>query len=201
LFDVAAAIIDLIIVCVAISTTLVTPADCSFAMLVFATSSKPAVFDASYDTSAAAALTLFFFNCVFSKSTSTPACGVTNPKTRVLPCRLESPAYWALPPDKVDRKLGTKYNEAVLSLCVAQRYGACFCRSAWLSDVAAPPFTMIFALAISDSNTGAPRPWSYASMTMNGFLAITASASARCAASSEPEASTNSYTGCRPHVW
>ena len=89
-----------------------------------------------------------------------PVVGVTRPNARVLPCRLVSPAYCAFCPEMVPRKLDIRYSDAVLSLWVAHRYGACFCRSDWLSDVAAAPFTMMCALAISDSNTGAPRPWS-----------------------------------------
>ena len=89
-----------------------------------------------------------------------PLDGVRRPNERVLLCMAVSPAYCAFCPDMVPRKLEIRYSDAVLSLWVAQRYGACFARSDWLSDVAAAPFTMIFALAISDSNTGAPRPWS-----------------------------------------
>ena len=63
------------------------------------------------------------------------------------------------------------------------------------------PFTMILLFATSDSNTGMPSDWSVASITMNGFLPATASASARCAASSLPDDSWNSSSTVRPQVW
>ena len=59
----------------------------------------------------------------------------------------------------------------MLSDCVAQRYGACAASCSAVSELAPAPFTMIFAFAISDSNTGAPLFWFDASITMNGFIA------------------------------
>ena len=43
-------------------------------------------------------------------------------------------------------------------------------------------------------------PWIAASKTANGFFAVTATASARCAVSSGPEPLTNSYSTLRPQV-
>ena len=90
------------------------------------------------------------------------------------------------------------YTPAVLSCAVFHRYGAC-CSDA--SVVMPAPFTMILLFATSDSNTGMPSDWSVASITMNGFFAATASASARCAASSLPDDCWNSSSTVRPHVW
>ena len=61
--------------------------------------------------------------------------------------------------------------------------------------------TRILALASVDENTGAPSDDDSTSITMNGFMPITLSASARCAASSVPEAPTIVMTGLRPHNW
>ena len=61
--------------------------------------------------------------------------------------------------------------------------------------------TRILACASIDENTGAPRSDDSTSITMNGFIAITLSASARCEASSVPDAPTIVMTGLRPHSW
>ena len=88
--------------------------------------------------------------------------------------------------------------DASLSNTPCHRYGACCAASALV------PFAvkiMIFLAAISAVNTvPAPVVWLLTS-TANGFIAATASASARCASSLGPVGLKTVASIVRPQVW
>ena len=87
---------------------------------------------------------------------------------------------------------------AVASVEFAHRYGSC---ALPIFGVVDPLMVTIFFVANAEARAGAPpvaqRVWSN---TMKGFLAAMAVASARCAVSSAPLASTTSKSIVRPQV-
>ena len=106
-----------------------------------------------------------------------------------------SPAYSAFLPTSC---LPITSAELIADDCASlgpQRYGAW--RFAFFAVVEKPKFG-IFALASSVSNTS--RPATMRSNTANGFIALIATASARCAASSLPDDVSNLISRSRPHV-
>ena len=148
----------------------------------------------SYASDSAGAPPAVFFIWELKTSISKPVEGYTTPKERFCDCSCSSPAHVAFfPASALPAKLATRYGPEFGSLARIQRYGAC----SSAASLSPPPKTTIFLAATIVVNASPL----VTSITMNGFFAITSTASARCAASSEPDAVKYSNCGVRPHSW
>ena len=122
------------------------------------------------------------------------------PKILVLVCNVWSPAHRAfLPASDLPTKAAVRGGVLLGSAPKPHRYGVC---SVALSTVVDGLSITILARATRVENTLAP-PVEVAVMstTMNGFFAITTTASARWAVSSGPLAVTRSRATVRPQSW